>query len=39
MNGDRRLTMTEVVLFAAVVGDETHGIAFSQVFGVLFQEI
>ena len=26
---DGQLTMTEIILFATVVGDETHGIAFS----------
>ena len=33
------LTMTKVVILTTVVGDETHGISFSYVFGVRFQEI
>lgn len=39
MNGDGRLTMTEVVLFAVVIGEEIHGIAFSLVLRILFQEV
>lgn len=34
-----RLTMTEVIIFATIVGDETHGISFGYVFGVCFQEV
>ena len=31
--------MTKVVILATVVGDETHGISFSYVFGVRFQKV
>ena len=37
--GDRPLAMTEVILFAMVIGDEAHSIVFGNVFRMLFHEV